>query len=210
MTSAAGNPPSARTAITAVILAGGRGQRLGGADKGLVPIAGRPMIEHVLDALADQVAQVMISANRNRERYAQYGLQVIADGVPGFAGPLAGLHAAWSHVHSPYLMMVACDTPRIPRDMAQRLLDALLREQSDVALVHDGQRSHPTLLLADARLHSSLDAFLGSGRRKIDAWTAGHREVLVDFSDCPEAFTNINTPEELEEMAYRGDASPGA
>lgn len=202
MTSASGNPLSARSAITTVILAGGRGRRLGGLDKGLVPIAGHRMIEHVLGALADQVAEVVISANRNWEYYSRYGTRVVADGVPGFAGPLAGLHAAWPHVGNPYVMMAACDTPRIPRDMAQRLLDALLREQAEIALVHDGQRSHPTLLLADARLYSSLDAFLLSGERKIDAWTARHHQILVDFSDCPEAFTNVNTPEELREMTY--------
>ena len=209
MISAPGNPLSAQKMITTVILAGGRGKRLGGLDKGLVPIAGRRMVEHVLDALADQVAEVVISANRNREHYARYGVRVVADGVPGFAGPLAGLHAAWPHVDTPYVMMVACDTPRIPPDMAQRLLDALFREQAEIALVHDGQRSHPTLLLADARLLNSLDAFLHSGERKIDAWTAGHRQILVDFSDCPEAFTNINTPEELRDMT-RPDVRSGA
>ncbi|MFN2348300.1 MAG: gephyrin-like molybdotransferase Glp [Thioalkalivibrio sp.] len=200
MTAAEGICPSARALITAVILAGGRGQRLGGVDKGLVPLNGRPLIEHVLDAIRGQVAEVLISANRNRERYARYGFPVIADGVAGFAGPLAGLHAAWPNVRTPYVMTVACDTPLIPGDMAQRLLDGLLRENAGIALVHDGQRSHPTLLLADARLHGSLDAFLGEGKRKIDAWTARHREVLVDFSDCPAAFANINTPEELKDL----------
>lgn len=173
---------------------------MGGVDKGLVRLGGRPLIEHVIDAVRPQVCDVLISANRNHADYERYGFPVVSDTVPDFAGPLAGLYAAWDLVRTPWVMTVACDTPGIPADMAQRLFDAVRREQAEIALVHDGRRSQPTLLLVSAALRDCLGAFLAGGGRKIDAWTAMHREVQVDFSDCPEAFANINTPEQLHDM----------
>lgn len=191
---------AATSAVTAVVLAGGRGRRMGGLDKGLVLLGGRPLIEHVIDAVRPQVARVLISANRNRAAYERYGFPVVSDTVPDFAGPLAGLYAAWDLVRTPWVITVPCDTPALPAHMAQRLLEAALRENAEVALAHDGQRSQPTFLLVSAGLRDSVGAFLAGGGRKIDAWTSMHREIQVDFSDCPETFANINTPEQLRDM----------
>jgi molybdenum cofactor guanylyltransferase len=191
---------AATSVVTAVVLAGGRGRRMGGVDKGLVLLGGRPLIEHVIDAVRPQVARVLISANRNRAAYERYGFPVVSDTVPDFAGPLAGLYTAWDLVQTPWVITVPCDTPAIPAQLAQRLLEAALREDAEVALAHDGQRSQPTFLLVSAALRDSVGAFLAGGGRKIDAWTSMHREIQVDFSDCPETFVNINTPEQLRDM----------
>jgi molybdopterin-guanine dinucleotide biosynthesis protein A len=183
--------------ITGVILAGGEGRRMGGADKGLQELHGRPLVQWVLEALAPQVNSVMISANRNLPRYAGFGCIVLPDTIPGFAGPLAGLHAALAQAATPLVASVPCDSPFLPSDLVQRLHAALLANQADLAVARAGGRVHRACCLARRELLPSLAAYLAAGDRKVGLWHASLKLVEVDFDDEAAAFDNFNTPEEL-------------
>ena len=186
-----------KTEISAVVLAGGLGRRMGGEDKGLVEFEGKPLIAHVMDAIGPQVGELFINANRNLERYRAFGRPVIADELTGFQGPLAGMLSALGRISNPLLLVVPCDAPRLPSDLAARLLAALQREEAEIAVAHDGQRMQPVHALIQRELKTSLESFLAGGERKIDRWYAMHRPALADFSDRPEAFVNINTLDQL-------------
>ncbi len=189
--------------ITAVVLAGGLARRMGGQDKGLVDVFGRPMIEHVLDTLRPQVEQILINANRNHETYASYNYPVISDSIEGYCGPLAGMASAMQHCDTPYLMATPCDSPFLPDDLVARLYNALQAEQASISVAHDGDRMQPVFALLDCNLLESLLTFLHSGERKIDRWYAQQHCVLADFSDCPDTFLNINSPEDITELGKR-------
>jgi molybdenum cofactor guanylyltransferase len=193
----------ARSAIAGLILAGGRARRMGGEDKGLIRLAGRPMVEHVLERIGPQVDEVVINANRNAEQYGRYGHRVIPDVVDDFPGPLAGMLSAMEAVHQPWLAVVPCDSPLLPRDLVQRLFESALAESADIAVAHDGERLQPVVALLRCSLLPQLRAFVEQGGRKIDAWYAQHRMVATDLSDHPEAFVNINTPEERAALEQR-------
>lgn len=182
--------------ITAVVLAGGRGLRMGGLDKGLVEVAGRPLIGYTLAALAPQVGAIVINANRNAERYRAWGYPVIADASGDFDGPLAGMCAALGAITTPLLLTVPCDCPRLAPDLAARLHAALLRDDAEIAVAHDGTRTQPVFALLRRELHADLAEQLAAGERKIDRWFRFHRLAPVDFSDRPEHFVNLNSPEE--------------
>lgn len=184
--------------ITGVILAGGEGRRMGGADKGLQELHGRPLVQWVLEALVPQVNSVMISANRNLPRYSGFGCIVLPDTIPGFAGPLAGLHAALAQAATPQVASVPCDSPFLPSDLVQRLHAALLANQADLAVARAGGRVHRACCLARRELLPSLAAYLAAGDRKVGLWHATLKLVEVDFDDEAAAFDNINTPEELD------------
>ena len=190
------------SAITGLVLAGGLGRRMGGVDKGLQPLRGRPMIAHVLERLAPQVDIVLINANQNAEAYAAVGAahdaRVVPDIVGGFAGPLAGLHAGLAACTTPLIITVPCDSPFLPLDLVARLRDALLANDARLAVARTGTQAHPVFALVDARVRDNLTAFLEGGGRKIDAWYASLPVVEVPFDDEPEAFENINTREELK------------
>jgi len=186
-----------RAQIAGVILAGGQGRRMGGIDKGLQDLHGRPMVQWVLERLAPQVDSVLINANQNLERYAALGCAVLPDRIPDFAGPLAGLHAALAHVHRPLLATVPCDSPYLPADLVARLHAALLAEQAELAVACAGGRVHRAFCLARHELLPQLEAFLASGGRKVGLWHASLKVVEVSFDDEAEAFSNINTLEEL-------------
>ncbi len=192
-----------RQDITGVVLAGGRGSRMGGEDKGLVALNARPMIAHVIARLRPQVGEMLISANRNQERYAALGFRVMPDLVGGYQGPLAGMASALQAATTPYVVTVPCDSPLIGVDLVHRLGAALVREDADVAVAHDGERTHPVFLMLKRSLLPSLLAFLESGERKIDLWFARHRVALADFHDCPEAFVNVNSPDEHRALEAR-------
>ena len=185
-----------RHAITGVILAGGKGRRLGGQDKGWVTLHGRPLVEHVIAGLAPQVDRVLINANRNQDRYRALGYAVVDDPIADYAGPLAGFAAAMAAAGDDLILTVPCDAPRVPATMAERLYDALAREQAMIAVAHDGERLQPVHALIDSRLLPDLQAFLADGGRKIDTWYARHPFVSVDFSDQRAAFGNINDAEQ--------------
>jgi len=189
--------------ITAVILAGGRGSRMGGVDKGLVSLQGRTMIEHVVERLRPQVGELLVNANRNIGRYEALGYRVVPDRRDGFLGPLAGMASGLAVAATPYVITAPCDSPVIGPDLVDRLSRALLENEADIAVAHDGERTHPVFLLLRRDLLDDLDAFLGAGGRKIDQWFARHRVAMADFSDCPDAFVNINDAGEHQSIENR-------
>jgi len=182
--------------ITGIVLAGGQGRRMGGVDKGLQPLRGRAMIEWVLERLEPQVAEILINANQNRDTYAKYGHRVVPDEIGGFAGPLAGLHAGLKAAAHPLVLTVPCDSPFLPTDLVSRLQASLTGK--DLAVAKTGEQPHPVFALMKRQVRESLEAFLASGGRKIDAWYAALEVVEVSFDDEADAFRNINTLEELK------------
>ena len=182
------------TGISGIVLAGGQGRRMGGVDKGLQKLRGRPMIEWVLERLEPQVGEIIINANQNVETYERYGRRVVRDEIGGFAGPLAGLHAGLKAAKYPLVVTVPCDSPFLPGDLVSRLQKNL---HGDLAVAKTGEQPHPVFALMKREVRESLEAFLASGGRKIDAWYAALKVVEVSFDDEADAFRNINTLEEL-------------
>jgi molybdopterin-guanine dinucleotide biosynthesis protein A len=190
--------------ITGLILCGGRGTRMGGVDKGLQVHQGMPLAMHALMRLQGQVGPLMINANRNLAAYESMGVAVWPDALPDFPGPLAGWLAGLEHCETPYLMTLPCDTPGFPLDLVARLAQALVAEDTDMAMVatmEDGRlQKQPVLCLLKSTLLESLVAFLHSGERKITAWTSQHRCAVVPFDDAA-AFFNANTLADLQHLA---------
>jgi molybdopterin-guanine dinucleotide biosynthesis protein A len=198
--------------ITGLILAGGRGSRMGGVDKGLQNFNGIPLALHTLMRLGPQVESVMVNANRNLSAYESFGASVWPDASADFAGPLSGFLVGLERAETPYVLTVPCDTPRLPLDLAERLAAALVREDADIAMAaapetdDNGQthiRTQPVFCLMKIEMSESLVKFTHAGGRKIDAWTAQHKTVVVPFdapSDDPLAFANVNTLNELQAL----------
>lgn len=186
-----------RADITGVILAGGQGRRMGGVDKGLQNLDGRPLVQWVLERLAPQVGTVLINANQNLERYRDFGCAVLPDAIPDFAGPLAGLQAALAHAATPLIATVPCDSPFLPADLVERLHAALQAQHADLAVPRTGDRAHRAFCLTRREMLPRLDAFLASGERKVGLWQASLKIAEVAFDDEAGAFDNINTAEEL-------------
>ncbi len=198
--------------ITGLILAGGRGSRMGGVDKGLQNFNGIPLALHTLMRLGPQVESVMVNANRNLSAYESFGAAVWPDASADFAGPLSGFLVGLERAETPYVLTVPCDTPRLPLDLAQRLAEALVRADADIAMAAapemqaDGStdiRTQPVFCLLKIELSESLVKFTHAGGRKIDAWTAQHTTVVVPFdgpTDDPLAFANVNTLSELQAL----------
>lgn len=209
VTTVSGDAPHARDQIAGLILAGGRGSRMGGQDKGLVEFNGKPMVEHVLAAVRPQVAEVLINANRNVETYRQTGCRVVADTVAGFAGPLAGISAGMHAVSRAHVLVLPCDGPFVPAWLVQRLWIASAGKDDMIVAAHDGERLHPTYALLPVGVLADLDAYLAAGGHKIDTFYYRHAFAPVDFSDYPQAFLNINTPEDVQKFAHLGHQEPG-
>ncbi len=188
---------SCHESITGVLLAGGRGSRMGGVDKGLAMLGGQPMAAWALARLAPQVDELIVNANQNTERYAAFGYPVFSDNLPGFAGPLAGLHAALIRARQPLVVSAPCDSPFLPIDLVTRLAAALHAAQADVAVAKTHGQVHPVFCLCRRRLAGHLDEFLAGGGRGIARWQSGLKTVEVPFDDEEAAFRNINTREEL-------------
>lgn len=186
-----------RQQITGVILAGGLGRRMGGVDKGLQELRGRPLAAWVIERLAPQVGRLLINANQNGERYAAFGHPVVADAIAGFAGPLAGLHAALSAVTTPFVATAPCDSPFLPGDLVARLSAELTAKKAAIAVARTGDQPHPVFCLCRCDVLPHLTAYLVAGERKFERWYATLASVEVAFDDQPEAFANINTREEL-------------
>ncbi len=197
-----------RSAITGIVLAGGLGRRMGAdggtVDKGLRAFRGRPMVAHVIERLTPQVGTLSINANRQPDAWRAFGVPVFPDVVEGFAGPLAGLHAAMLHARTPWIATAPCDSPFLPADLVGRLARAVAQADAQVAVARTGDQPHPVFALVERSLQAHLEAFLASGRRRIDAWYAPLRVVEVAFDD-EAAFRNINTAEELERWAREPD-----
>jgi len=192
--------------ITGVILCGGQGSRMGGVDKGLQLYRRIPLAMHAMLRLSPQVGQVMINANRNLAAYEAMGVPVWPDPLADYPGPLAGWLTGLKHCNTPYLLTVPCDTPRFPADLSARLAQALWREGAEIAMAatveHGRPQLQPVFCLVNALLLDSLAAYLKSGERKIDRWTAQHRCATVVFENTG-AFVNVNTLAELQ--ALHGD-----
>ncbi len=184
--------------ITGLILAGGRGSRMGSVDKGLQPFKGKAMVAHVLARFQPQVDEVLINANRSIDEYAALGYRVIPDAIDGFAGPLAGLHIGMTHAAHPLVATTPCDSPFLPLDLIARLATEMQKEDADLAVAKTFDQPHPVFCLVKTSLAPHLQAFLESGQRKIDKWYATLHVVEVAFDDQEAAFSNINTVEELK------------
>ncbi|MFG0454398.1 molybdenum cofactor guanylyltransferase MobA [Shewanella mangrovisoli] len=187
--------------IDAVILAGGMARRMGGDDKGLVELNDKAMIEHTIERIKPQVKEILINANRNQTRYAEFGFTVLSDEHTGFLGPLAGMITAMGHTQADYLLVVPCDCPLLPRDLVARLLAAIEANDAELAVASDGEREQPVVMLLKPSLRESMTAFLEAGERKIDFWYAKHRFAVAAFADQPNAFVNVNTPEQKQRLA---------
>lgn len=189
--------------ITGLILAGGRATRMGGVDKGLQLLNGEPMVSHVLRRLSPQVGTLMINANRNADLYQQFGATVIADQLPDFAGPLAGLQAGLAQCKTPYLATAPCDAPRIPADLVARLSATLKQYHSDAAvavtLAGSRRHRHPVCMLVKTSVLPHLTAWLDNGGRKMDDWLRSLPSAETVFDD-EDAFENVNTIAQLGQL----------
>jgi molybdopterin-guanine dinucleotide biosynthesis protein A len=200
--------------IIGVLLAGGLARRMGGGDKPLRLLAGRPLLDRVIERMRPQVAGLVLNANGDPARFAAYGLPVVEDSIPDFAGPLAGILAGldWAAANRPgcaMIVSVATDAPFLPTDLAARLLAGLEREGADLACATSGVQAHPVIGLWPVRLRDELRrALVGEGIRKVDVWTARYRLATVAFADQPfDPFFNANRPEDLDRAAELLDAT---
>lgn len=183
--------------ITGLVLAGGLGRRMGGVDKGLSLLDGEPLVEHIIRRLAPQVGQLIINANQNHDIYAGFGYPVVGDRIEGHAGPLAGLEAGLAACTTPYLLTVPCDSPLLPADLVSRLAACLTAHKASIAVARTGEQLHPVFSLIRSDELPELQAFINAGGRRMEAWLRRLCWAPCPFDDCPEAFANINTPDEL-------------
>jgi molybdopterin-guanine dinucleotide biosynthesis protein A len=183
--------------VTGIVLAGGQGRRMGGVDKGLQLLEGRPMVAWAIERLAPQVDTLVVNANQNLDAYRAFGYPVVSDAVGGFAGPLAGLHAGLRATHTALAVTVPCDSPFLPVDLVARLRVPLDAQGAALAVAKTGSQPHPVFSLVRCTVLPHLEHFLQSGGRKIDAWYASLKVVEVSFDDQVDAFSNINTRDEL-------------
>jgi len=196
--------------LGAVILAGGLARRMGGVDKGLVPLGGQPMIAHVMAQIRPAVHTLVINANRNEAVYSALGASVIADRHPGHLGPLAGLAAGLAALDTARVLLCPCDSPFIATELVSRLDSVCAEPRVSIAVAHDGDRLQPVFAVVDRRVADSLDAYLAAGERKIDRWYAGEAMRAVDCSDLAESFRNVNTEAERLLAERTLAASPGS
>ena len=191
--------------IPGLVLAGGQGRRMGGVDKGLVPLLGRPMVAHVLERLTPQVDEILINANQHVDEYEAFGFPVLPDAIAGFAGPLAGLQVGLARAEHPLIATVPCDSPFLALDLVARLVRALDDKRAEVAVARTFDQPHPVFSLVRRAVLPHLTRYLEGGGHKIDAWYATLKVVEVAFDDEADAFRNINTADELRQ-ADRRDA----
>ena len=194
----------ARSEITGLLLAGGRAQRMGGIDKGLVPFQGKPLIEHAIHRLAPQVSGLLINANRNQDIYSHYGYPIVTDESEDFAGPLAGYLVGLKACKTPYMVTAPCDSPLFPTDLVLVLADRLKKEDANIAYASSQDSegkiwAQPVFCLMKREVLHSLEQFLADGHRKIDRWFASQHACTAIFGNEP-AFANANTPEELAQL----------
>ena len=180
--------------ITAVILAGGKGRRMGGQDKGLIEFDAKPLAAILVERLSQQGVKIVINTNRNHDRYQQFGHPVITDTLEDYQGPLAGFASAMAAVDSRFILTLPCDWPLLSDDYVARFIASYRAHQAPVQVAFDGERLQPVHAMIKVDLLQSLKRFLDSGDRKIDRWYAQHEYARVDFSDCADMFRNINTP----------------
>ncbi len=203
LTHAEADPTIPAELITGLVLAGGQASRMGGVDKGLETFLGYPLVLHAVRRLAPQVGPLLINANRNQSVYEALGYPVIGDTITGFAGPLAGIHGGLQHAQTPYVLCVPCDSPYFPLNLAVRLGSGLIAANADVAYARTGMQIQPVFCIVRRTLANLLQSYLEHGGRKIESWFVGLNRVEVAFDDQCDAFTNINTREQLCGIAAR-------
>ena len=188
------------TVISAIILSGGRATRMNGVDKGLVALQQKPLIAHVIARLARQVDEIFINANREIAAYEAFGLPVLRDDNDEFIGPLAGFSLGLQHTKHDYVLTVPCDSPLLPLDLAERLLSGMAASRADIAVASSNEKVHPVFCLMKKNVLPSLQAYIESGERKVSSWQKSQKYIEVDFSDCDDAFINLNTFEDLKAL----------
>lgn len=189
--------------ISAIILSGGRATRMNGVDKGLVLLQNKPLIQHVIGRLKSQVDEMLINANREIVYYQAFGLPVIQDEDADFIGPLAGFILGLRHAKHNYVLTVPCDSPLLPLDLAERLLSGMAASLTDIAVASSEENVHPVFCLIKKSVLPSLLAYIESGERRVSAWQKSQKYIEVDFSDCSEAFTNLNTFDDLADLELK-------
>ena len=186
--------------ISAVILAGGQAKRMGGVDKGLQTLHGKPLFQFIYDRLHSQVEHISVNANRNQAIYATAGLPVFGDNIEGFQGPLSGILTALERADTDFVLFVPCDSPFFPDNLLEKLKSAVDFHGVSIAYVHDGEREHPTFCLMARSLKEKLAIYLAAGERRMLQFMRQNGAVSVDFSENKAAFTNINTLDELQQF----------
>ena len=194
---------NSENSVTVAVLAGGQGRRFGGQDKGLVTVTGKPLIEHILDQLESQTSNIVINANRNQSVYKRYGYPVVEDTLADYQGPLAGFASVMTCINTDFLITLPCDAPKIPHHLIKRMMALQVVESADIVVASDGSRLQPVHAMIATRLLPSLLRFLERGERKIDRWYAEHKMAILDCSQEPEVFHNLNT----EEQKHQHEAS---
>ena len=189
--------------ISAVILAGGLATRMKGADKGLIMLHEKPLVQHVIERLKPQVDEILINANREIASYQTFGYPVLQDEVEDFLGPLAGFSLGLQHAKYDYVLTVPCDSPLLPPDLAKRLMSALIKHNADIAVASSEDNTHPVFSLCKNSVLASLTAYLQQGERRVSAWQKSQHYIEVDFSDVSDAFTNLNTFEDLAALELK-------
>lgn len=189
--------------ISGIILAGGQATRMGGADKGLISLQKKPLIAHVISRLQPQVDEIIINANREILAYEAFGLLVLKDENQEFIGPLAGFALGLKHTKHDYVLTVPCDSPLLPLDLVERLNKGMADARADIAAACSDGDTHPVFCLMKKSVLPSLMEYLASGERKVSAWQKSQQYVEVDFSDCGDAFVNLNTMEQLRELELK-------
>jgi len=187
--------------ISAIILAGGQANRMGGAGKGLVPLLDKPLVQYVIERLAPQVDEILLNANRQIEQYETFNFPVLKDAHAHFIGPLAGFSLGLQHCTHDYLLTAPCDSPRLPADLVTRLAAALTEKEADIVVAKSDGHTHPVFSLMKKSVLPSLTHYLGEGERKVSTWQKSLRYAEVEFNDCSDAFVNLNTFEALEALA---------
>jgi len=187
----------------AIVLTGGRGARMGGLDKGLVELCGKPLVQWVTDSIAPQVDGVILSANRNLDEYKKLGFPVVVDEFEDFQGPLAGIHAALNKVHSEFVLVVPTDSPGLPSDLCYRLGSALVRSNAEIAVVEAGGRIQPVLLMFRSALKPEIEQWLRRGSRKVMDWIKSRRYLTVPFSENELLMVNINDRGNLSDASEK-------
>ncbi|WP_245392698.1 molybdenum cofactor guanylyltransferase MobA [Salinicola halimionae] len=194
-----------RADVTGVLLAGGRGQRMGGVDKGWLTLEGEPLVERALRRVAPQVDRIVISANRHVDDYRRLGHAVVTDSLPDYPGPLAGLLSALPIVSTPWVLLTPVDMPWLPFDLVPRLSSAI--GEADIVAAHDGQRTQPLVALIRSSLYEDLARWVTEGGSKVISWYGRHRWCQVEFSNREAQFANLNTPQEHNWADQGGGAS---
>ena len=189
--------------ISSIILSGGRATRMGGVDKGLILLQNKPLIQHVISRLQPQVDEILINANREIAQYEAFGFKVLQDENQDFAGPLAGILLGLKHAKHELVLSVPCDSPLLPSDLVERLTKNMLESHADISIASSDGNVHPVFCLMKKSVLPSLVDFLDAGERKVSAWQKSQAYCEVDFSDCNNAFVNLNNLEELRELELK-------